>query len=305
MAPLERSDSPFTSAGTRCAAWLYRPEGDGPHPIVVMGHGFSGVREQRLDAYAERFAAAGLAALVFDYRHFGSSDGEPRQLLDIGRQLDDWRAAIAHARALDGIDAGKVALWGSSFSGGHVVQIAAEDPQIAAVVSQAPFTDGIAALRAGTATASLRLTIAGLRDAIGSLVGRPHYIPAAGAPGTTAAMTSDEAVPGYDSITPTDDHTWVNRFSARLMLRLATYRPYSKFKKLRCPVQVTVCDMDVTTPAGPAVTAAQASPNAELIRYPIGHFAIYVDPQFETTIADQTGFLVRNLIGAPVAASAA
>jgi dienelactone hydrolase len=86
---MQRSDVTFESAGTRCAAWLYRPveSGGGPAPCVVLAHGFSGVRDQRLDAYAERFAQAGLAALVFDYRYFGDSDGEPRQLLDIRRQL--------------------------------------------------------------------------------------------------------------------------------------------------------------------------------------------------------------------------
>src|SRR5438270_10283107 len=98
----ERSDVVFDSWGLRCAAWLYRPrdgaEGTGPPtegamrvptqergglPCVVMAHGWSGVREQRLDAYAERFARAGFTALLFDYRHFGASEGEPRQLLDI------------------------------------------------------------------------------------------------------------------------------------------------------------------------------------------------------------------------------
>ena len=107
-----------------------------------MAHGFSGVREQRLDAYAERFADAGLAVLLFDYRHFGASDGEPRQYLSIRCQLDDWRAAVAHARGLDGVDPDRVALWGTSFSGGHVIAIASEDARIAAVVSQAPFTFG-------------------------------------------------------------------------------------------------------------------------------------------------------------------
>src|SRR3954453_69051 len=104
-----REQADFTSDGARCAAWLYRPEGGGEAPCVVMAHGFSGVREQRLDAFAERFAAAGLAALVFDYRHFGASEGEPRQLLDIKRQLADWRAAVAYARSLDAIDPDRIA----------------------------------------------------------------------------------------------------------------------------------------------------------------------------------------------------
>src|SRR3954447_24665152 len=100
------------------AAWLYRPEG--ATGCVVMGHGLSAVREQRLPAYAERFAAAGLAALLFDYRYFGSSGGEPRQLLDIDAQLADWRTALGWARARYE----RVGLFGSSFGGGHVIEIA-------------------------------------------------------------------------------------------------------------------------------------------------------------------------------------
>src|SRR5919112_5604737 len=100
MAAFERSDATFDSGGWACAAWIYRPEGEGPWPAVVLAHGWSGVREQRLDAYAERFAAEGMVAIVFDYRHFGASEGLPRQLLDIGRQLEDWTAALAFTRSL-------------------------------------------------------------------------------------------------------------------------------------------------------------------------------------------------------------
>jgi len=264
-----------------------------------MAHGFSAVREQRLDDYAERFAAAGLAVLAFDYRHFGASSGEPRQLLDIRRQLADWRAAVGFARGLDGIDAGRIALWGSSFSGGHVVHVAAGDERVAAVVSQAPFTDGLSAIRAGGAAAALRVTAAAIRDGIGALAGRaPFYIPAVGPPGSTAIMTAPEAEPGFRAIDPPQS-TWENRVAARVGLYVAAYRPYSKLSKLRCPVLVLVAEEDCTTPPAPAVRAAQRSPNAELTRYPTGHFAIYVEPHFERTVADQAEFLVRNLIGRP------
>jgi len=266
-----------------------------------MAHGFSAVREHRLDAYAERFAQAGLAVLVFDYRHFGASDGEPRQLLSIAKQLDDLKAAVAHARSLDGVDPKRIALWGSSFGGGHVIAAAADDPAIAAVVSQAPFTDGLTALRANTPATVARFTVAGLRDAVSAVLGRaPHYIPAVGPPGTLAVMTAPEAEPGFLALDPPES-TWVNRVTARVMLTVGTYRPYAKFTKLRMPVLVQTCDEDATTPSGQAVRAAERSPNAELIRYPIGHFEIYVDPQFERTIADQTEFLTRNLLATPVA----
>src|SRR5689334_9123281 len=87
--------------GEHCRAWLYEPEGKGPFPVIVMAHGLGGVKEMRLDAFAERFSMAGYACLVFDYRHFGTSDGHPRQLLDISRQLEDWSCAIAFARRQD------------------------------------------------------------------------------------------------------------------------------------------------------------------------------------------------------------
>ena len=117
-APATRS-APAGSTGPTTAT--------GEVACVVLAHGFGGVKEARLDAYAERFAAAGYAALVFDYRHHGDSGGEPRLLIDIGRQHEDWRAAIAHARGLDGVDANRIAAWGTSFSGGHVVELAAAD----------------------------------------------------------------------------------------------------------------------------------------------------------------------------------
>ena len=295
---MSRSDTSFHSRGVRCAAWRYRPGGRGMHPCVVMAHGLAGVREQRLDAYAERFADAGLGVLVFDYRHFGASEGEPRQLLDIARQQEDWHAAIAHARSLADVDPDKVALWGTSFSGGHVVAVAAADSRVAAVVSQSPFTDGLSGIRAAGLGHAGRLTLASIRDRLASLAGRdPIYVPAVGPPGALAVMTAPDAEPGVLAIDPPGS-TWQNRVAPRAMLSMTWYRPYASFSKLRMPVLVTVCERDTTTPHEPAVRAAERSPNAELRRYPAGHFEIYLE-QFERTVADHTEFLVRNLLGWP------
>ncbi|MFL5867972.1 MAG: alpha/beta hydrolase [Thermoleophilaceae bacterium] len=294
---MTRRDVSFESAGVRCAAWLYLPDGEPPHPAVVMGHGFSAVRDQRLDAYAERFAAAGLACLVFDYRHFGDSEGEPRQLPDIGRQLDDWRAAIRFTRSQEELDAERVALWGSSFSGGHVVAVAAEDPRLRAVVSQVPFTKGLTAVLALGPRNSLRLTAAALRDQWRALRGRPpFYVPAVGPPGSLAAMTAPEAEPGLAAVTSSDS-TWVNRVAARVMLHVGGYRPYAKLSRVACPVLVVAADRDQTTPTQPAIRAAERAPNAELVRYPVGHFEIYVGEPFERAVADETAFLRRHLLG--------
>src|SRR5688572_30315455 len=155
---MPRQDITFVSGGKRCAAWLYLPDGaTEPAPCVVMAHGFGGTRSDAVPAFAERFVEAGLAALVFDYRHFGDSEGEPRQLLDIARQHEDYRAAIAYVRSREEVDAARVALFGSSFSGGHVVHLAARDPSIAAVVSQVPFMDGLLQTRRFPPLARVRL----------------------------------------------------------------------------------------------------------------------------------------------------
>ena len=173
-----------------------------------MAHGFSAVREQRLDAYAERFQAAGLGVLLFDYRHFGASPGQPRQLLDIGRQRDDYRAAIAHARSLDWADPERIALFGSSFSGGHVIAVGAGDERIGAIVAQCPFTDGLASLPKLGARNIILATVAGLRDQAQALLRRePHYIPAVGPPGRLAVMSTPDAAPGFAQITPEREPT--------------------------------------------------------------------------------------------------
>ncbi|HCL4230334.1 TPA: alpha/beta fold hydrolase, partial [Pseudomonas aeruginosa] len=167
----QRLDVSFPSGDARCAAWLYLPEQPKPHPVIVMAHGLGGVREMRLDAFAERFCEAGYACLVFDYRNFGASQGEPRQLLDIKRQQEDWRSAVAYARTHEDLDAAKVVLWGTSFSGGHVIYTAAADAKIAAVMAQCPFTDGLASLLKVDLFTSLKLTARGVADVACSLIG--------------------------------------------------------------------------------------------------------------------------------------
>jgi uncharacterized protein len=293
---MRREDLTFRSGGLTCAAWFYCPVADRPLPCVVLAHGFDGVREQRLDAYAQRFTAAGLAALVFDYRYFGSSEGEPRQLFSNEAQLDDWRAAIAYARGRDQVDPDAIALWGTSTSGGHVVQLAAEDPKIAAVVAQVPFADGLAQLFSLPVTQGLRLLWAGLRDRIGSLFGRPPLmIPAAGQPGTFAVITSPDALSGLDRITPPDS-TWRNEVVARFTLTTSLYRPGRYAPRLGCPLLVCMADGDHLIAPRPAMKIARTAPHGELRRYPFGHFGMYFGDGFERAVADQAEFLRLHLM---------
>src|ERR1700722_18229185 len=111
---MNRRDCSFSSGGESCAAWLYEAGGHATAaPVVVMAHGLSGTRRDRLGPFAERFAGGGNAVLSFDHRGFGESGGEP-DLFEPALQLEDWRAAISFARSLPGIDAERLATFGSS-----------------------------------------------------------------------------------------------------------------------------------------------------------------------------------------------
>ena len=297
---MERSDVAFLVRADRCRGWLYHPAGNGQTglPCIIMAHGLGGTRDAGLTPYAEKFAAAGFAVLVFDYRHFGASDGEPRQLVSVRRQLQDWAGAVQFARTLAIVDAERIGLWGSSFSGGHVLVTAARDGRIAAISAQGPMMDGLAAtlniIRYAGFGRLLALAGLGLRDQFGALLGRdPVMVPLVAAEGQVAVMATADAQTGYHNITPV---TWRNEICARLGLWLAFYRPVASAGSVRCPVLMQVCQKDSVAPAGAAVeTARRLGPLADLRQYPIGHFAVYVGEGFERSCADQLGFFGKWL----------
>ena len=289
----------FNSGGERCAAWYYPPDGEpGPHPLVILAHGFGGTYEGRLWAYAERFRDAGIAALVFDYRHFGESSGEPRQLLSISRQHDDWRAAIGFGRSLEGVDPTRVALWGTSLSGGHVVVVAAGDPRIAAVIAQTPFADGVATVRQAGIDNLVKMSAAGLRDLANAALGRdPEMLAIVGRPGGRAAMNQPDSYEGYYALFERPG-AFNNEVCARVALTIGGYRPGLRAASLSCPLLVLTCAADAVTPPAPARRMADRAPLGRSIEYPPevgGHFSIYVGELFERTVADQISFLRETL----------
>lgn len=294
----------FDSAGTRCAGVHIAGERDdfvgtdGLRPCVVLAHGFGGTVDSGLLPYAERFAAAGLDALAFDYRHFGASGGEPRQLLSVRAQLEDYAAAIAYARSLPGVDPERIAVWGSSYSGGHVVPVAVADGRVAAAIAQTPAMDGLAAVlnvaRYAGVPHLLRLVAAGVRDQLAAMRGaEPVTIAVVGPPGSTAAMTTPDAQPGYERIA---GESWRNEVAARIMLSAGSYRPGLQADRLPCPILVQVADRDTVAPAKAAQDAVwRATGRGEMRTYPIEHFDVYTGEPFERAVADQLHFLRRHL----------
>jgi pimeloyl-ACP methyl ester carboxylesterase len=299
---MTRTEVEFGSGGGTCRAWRYRPgpwsgSGTNPRACVVMAHGFGATRDAGLEPYAARFAAAGMHVLLFDYRHFGASDGHPRHLVSVRRQLEDFANAVEFARALGDVDPTRIAVWGTSFSGGHALVTAARVPGVAAAVCQCPMMDGLAAVRrilqyAGPAQL-LRLTAHGLWDLCLAPFARAHYVPTVGPPGTLAIMSSEDADAGYRALAPADFRCEV---TARIALSVAFYRPALQAARVSCPTLVQVCEKDSVAPTeATEVAIARLASHGEARRYPIGHFEPYFGEHFERSVGDQVEFLARHL----------
>ena len=285
---MDREDLSFLSGSAPCAAWLYRPsrKGAAALPIVVMAHGLSGTRRDRLGAFAARFAAAGLFALAFDHRGFGDSGGEP-DLFDPARQLQDWGAAIDFARALPGVDGRRVVTFGSSMGGGNALAAAAGDEQVAAAISQVPFLDLVRQAHRSTPRVSARMLLAAARG---------DYLPAVGYPHEAAFINAPGSAAGWRHVVEIgEDSRWRNRVSARWLLG-RPYRPARFASRLHCPWLVCVGEADRVAKPGPAIAAARRAPFGELRTYPgVDHFDVYDGPEHDAIVADQLDFLRRHL----------
>jgi uncharacterized protein len=292
---MTRRDVRVDVEDTSIAAWVYRPEGDELAPAILLGHGFGLTRSAGLAAYAEAFRDAGFVAITFDYRHFGDSGGEPRQLLSIGHQIQDWHAMLRFARVLPGVDASRIALWGTSFAGGHVLRVAAEDGMVAAAVSQVPFMAGLATtLRLPRASVAKVGGLAAADLARAAVGASPVMMPLVGRPGEAAAKATDEAVEGYHRLY--EGQQWENTVCARIGLSVPTYRPLRYAARVSCPLLIQAAEEDNLTPLAAAEKAARRAPRGEFLAYPIGHFDAYFDAWFDKIVADQVDFFTRHRI---------
>ncbi len=297
-----RSDIEIISHGDHLSAWHFEAEVDDlttrrGRPCVVMAHGFGCTKDSGLEPFAQRFAEAGADVVVFDYRGFGLSEGQPRQFIDHRRHREDYRSAVAHARALPGVDPDRIVLWGSSYSGGHVIAVATEDPLIAGVISQGAAMDGFAAVAQIWSYAGprqlLRLTAHALLDVVGGLLNRrPHHIPIVGEPESLAAITSDDGLPGYSSII---GPSFINSMAARGIVPILLNRPVTKARKLRMPVLLVIATHDSIAPVSAVEKVASRVRGPVRVEwYDVGHFDIYLGDPFEKSVAAQVE-LVRSI----------
>ncbi|MFB7613506.1 alpha/beta hydrolase [Kitasatospora sp. NPDC056181] len=285
------------SGPVELAAWHY-PGTTGA--CVVMAGGFAVTKEPATDRFAARFHAAGLSVLAFDYRRLGGSGGSPRQVVHVREALDDWSAAVEHARTLPGVDGDRIAAWGFSASAGHIFALAARDRRLAAAVAQSANAGGPAATSHAMAFqhkgTALRVLGLGLLDAAGGLVGRePLLIPLGGRPGEVAALTTPDVPDGVRALGAEAGYPdWPQVVAARSVLTLGTYRPGRHAPRIACPLLVVVCEDDHSALPAAAERVARRAPRGELVRLPGGHYAPFLAAH-EQAVAAHLDFLRRHL----------
>ncbi|MDO0977682.1 alpha/beta hydrolase [Mycolicibacterium frederiksbergense] len=287
----------FTSHGTPCSAWHFRASGEHSRPVVVMAHGFGGTKDSGLEPFAERFAAAGIDVFAFDYRGFGASEGQPRQTISLERQLADFHSAIAAAADLPDVDRGRIGLWGVSMSGGHVLQVAGDRDDIAAVIALTPLTSGLAAGRAAIGErdvlTALRWTATGVRSKLSvARGGAATLMPIVGRPGEPGALTLSGA---YESYLGMAGPTWRNQIDSSVGMELGRMNVKAAVRRISCPVLVQIGDFDRFVPAGTVAKTAELA-RAQVHRYACDHFDVWPGNEwFGKTVDDQVAFLRRVL----------
>ena len=263
----QRADVEFTSHGAALRGWLYVPDGGGqPAPGIVMAHGFSAVKEMFLNRYAEAFTAAGFACLVYDHFGFGESDGEPRQNPSGSLQREGYRDAIAWLGAQTSVDQQRLAIWGSSYSAGHVIMLAAEDLPIRCAVGQVPAIGP-------TGPGFSQATLAAVSSAISE--GRlDDTIPAVS---TTAdevgAMFNDGAYDWFTRVAAEVAPSWRNEVRIGAFTEPASPKDYLADAKV--PLRLIVAPDDKLVPPGTGIATARAIPNIDVVEIAGGHFDAY------------------------------
>lgn len=281
--------STFTSAGVQCAATLRVPSDHQglPLPAILMVHGWGGIQKGMTRHFYERFLELGYAVMTFDYPGWGDSAGLPRNCINPWQRVRDADAALAHLKSSPWVDAGSIVLWGSSFGGGHVVDLAAEHPDLLGVIAQIPVLDGLAAVRAQPPLRMLRFLALGCVD----LTFGPVYMPVLAPPGKFATFSSDGGFEALLQSEKEDMHVYDNRVAARSVFYVAFYRPIKRIKHIRVPTLLIGATDDAIAPFFEKKIQNANNPNVQTHMLKANHFTPYFKPTVDVNLGLQAPFL--------------
>jgi len=281
----------FYSDGTWCAATLHRPAKATAEtlPAILMLHGWGGIQDALTVPYYEEFTRAGYAVMTFDYRGWGDSAGLPRHVISARQRVADGDAALAFLKSLPGIDPRRIVLWGSSFGGGHVVELAAEHPELAGAIAQVPMLDGMAAVRAVPLPRLLRFGLYAMADLLKP--GQPIYLPVVSEPGAFSSMDRDDAGKALQLAETSIGRRYDNRVAARSMMTMGPYRPFKRLKDIRIPTLLLGANQDSVAPFVERAIREVNNSNLTIASVDANHFEPYFEPAFSGVIRQQLRFL--------------
>lgn len=298
-----RREIEFPSKGAKCRGWLYVPDNSvaiQPVPAIVMAHGFSAVKEMfRLSTYAEHFERAGFITLVFDFRFLGASDGEPRGCINSNEQQEDYRNAITWLSRQPEVDEGRIGAWGTSYSGGHVLHLAAFDRRIKAVVAQVPTIcpwkqivhrsgrEGLGRLLDMVIADRVQQFDSGTRNSI-QVVGVQGELSALSVPDAYEAMVRNA------KIAP----NWINKVTVESLENYVGYHPTASIELISpTPLLMILAEQESLIPVELARAAFDRAGNPkELHTFPCGHFEVYEsEPWFTKAVSSMVEWYTKYL----------
>ena len=288
----------FACQRTTCDGeiWLPAPRADGRKPpVVVMAHGFGGLRDWGLAPFAERFVKAGFAVVRFDYRGFGKSGGQPRRVVDGKAHVQDWLSALDAVARRSDIDPQRIGIWGTSYSGGQVLVVGAERPgQVKAVSAQVPFVSGLSSGLRYPIKYQPMATWYALRDLLRGDDEEPVYVPVVAQDGFSA-LVCDECNEGYKKLVSAGQESQ-NKVAARVFLSLPLWFPGDSAPKIQAPTLIVAAEKDGLIPVAKVREVAKSVPHGEYVELAgAHHFSPYSGLVFEQVVAKQTAFFVKHL----------
>jgi len=297
-----RNDIEFkTDDRVTLRGWLYTPAvTQGPNPTIVMAHGYSAVKEMYLDSFAQVFCDAGFTVLVYDNRNLGASDGEPRGEIDPWRQINDYRDAITFVGTLSEVDKDRIGVWGSSYSGGHVIVVGALDRRVKCVVCQVPLISGLRNAKRLVRSDLLAVTRAAFdADREARYKGEsPVTLPVVSEdPSAPCALPTEDSLQFFKDVHESRAPSWQNEVTLRSIEMFWEYEPGWYISRI-CPTpfMMAVAAGDHLVPVDLACEAfEQALEPKKLIVLQGGHFEAYTGEAFKVNSAAQRDWFVRHL----------
>ena len=297
---MTRRDVEFNAEGVTLKGWFYPAAGlKGTAPVIVMAHGFSATKEMYLPKYAEAFSAAGLNVLVFDNRNFGASGGEPRQEIDPVQQVRDYRHAITYVCGLPEVDRQRIGIWGSSYSGGNVLVVAAIDRRVKAVVSQVPLVSGhktISRLVRPDFVAGFQEQFNADREAR-ARGEKPAMVPVVDKdPLAPSALPTPDSYVWFTETAEKLAPAWKNEVTLRTVEMLSEYEPEIYVPRIApTPLLMLVAQNDVLCQTDlELATYETARQPKKLVILPGGHFDAYVNG-FEQSMQPARDWFLEHL----------